>query len=43
MSITPAETPALDTLAAMTAESIARCGRDDNDLIAALAVAIDAG
>ena len=29
-----ADTPVLDTLAAMTAESIARCGLDPNSLVA---------
>ncbi len=39
------ETPVLDTLAAMTAESIARCGLDDKSLLAArlaALVAVDA-
>ena len=39
------DTPVLDTLAAMTAESLARCGLDDNSLIAAriaALVAVDA-
>lgn len=42
MSTTPSETPVLDTLAAMTAESIARCGLDDNGLIAARIAALAA-
>lgn len=40
-----ADTPVLDTLAAMTAESIARCGLDPNSLVAArlaALVAVDA-
>ena len=45
MAASPSETPVLDTLAAMTAESIARSGLDANSLlvarIAAL-VAVDA-
>jgi alkylhydroperoxidase/carboxymuconolactone decarboxylase family protein YurZ len=39
------DTPVLDTLAAMTAESLARCGLDDNSLLTArlaALVAIDA-
>ena len=45
--MTPAasETPVLDTLAAMTAESVARCGLDANALLAAriaALVAVDA-
>ena len=39
------ETPVLDTLAAMTAESVARCGLDPNSLLAAriaALVAVDA-
>jgi alkylhydroperoxidase/carboxymuconolactone decarboxylase family protein YurZ len=43
--MTDSDTPVLDTLAAMTAESVARCGLDENSLliarIAAL-VAVDA-
>jgi len=42
MSTTPSETPVLDTLAAMTAESIARCGLDDNGLIAVRIAALAA-
>ncbi len=42
MSTTPSETPVLDTLAAMTAESIARCGLDDNGLVAARIAALAA-
>ena len=42
MSATPSEAPVLDTLAAMTAESIARCGLDDNGLIAARIAALAA-
>ena len=45
MAATPSETPVLDTLAAMTAESIARCGLDANSLLAAriaALVAVDA-
>jgi alkylhydroperoxidase/carboxymuconolactone decarboxylase family protein YurZ len=34
--------PLLDTLAAMTAESVARCGLDDNSLIAARIAALAA-
>lgn len=45
MNNATSDTPVLDTLAAMTAESIARCGLDENSLltarIAAL-VAVDA-
>jgi alkylhydroperoxidase/carboxymuconolactone decarboxylase family protein YurZ len=40
-----AETPVLDTLAAMTAESLARCDLDENSLLAvriAALVAVDA-
>ena len=36
------ETPVLDTLAAMTAESVARCGLDENSLIAARLAALAA-
>jgi len=42
MSATPSKTPVLDTLAAMTAESIARCGLDDNGLVAARIAALAA-
>jgi len=45
MTDTSADTPVLDTLAAMTAESVARCGLDANGLIAArlaALVAVDA-
>jgi alkylhydroperoxidase/carboxymuconolactone decarboxylase family protein YurZ len=45
MSSVPSETPVLDTLAAMTAESVARCGLDANSLLAAriaALVAVDA-
>jgi len=45
MADEPSEVPVLDTLAAMTAESIARCGLDANSLIAAriaALVAVDA-
>jgi alkylhydroperoxidase/carboxymuconolactone decarboxylase family protein YurZ len=45
MSHTSTETPVLDTLVAMTAESIARCELDDNSLLAArlaALVAVDA-
>jgi alkylhydroperoxidase/carboxymuconolactone decarboxylase family protein YurZ len=41
----PSENPVLDTLAAMTAESVARCGLDANALVAAriaALVAVDA-
>ena len=38
----PPENPVLDTLAAMTAESLARCGLDDNSLIAARIAALAA-
>ncbi len=38
----PSENPVLDTLAAMTAESLARCGLDDNSLIAARIAALAA-
>jgi len=43
--MTDSETPVLDTLAAMTAESLARCGLDENSLITArlaALVAVDA-
>jgi len=45
MNSVPSETPVLDTLAAMTAESVARCGLDANSLLAvriAALVAVDA-
>jgi len=45
MAAEPSEAPVLDTLAAMTAESVARCGLDANSLIAAriaALVAVDA-
>ena len=45
MSGASSETPVLDTLAAMTAESIARCGLDANSLVTArlaALVAVDA-
>jgi len=45
MSDVPSENPVLDTLAAMTAESVARCGLDANALVAAriaALVAVDA-
>ena len=45
MSDVPSETPVLDTLAAMTAESVARCELDANALVAAriaALVAVDA-
>jgi alkylhydroperoxidase/carboxymuconolactone decarboxylase family protein YurZ len=45
MSDSSSPTPVLDTLAAMTAESLARCGLDDNSLLAvriAALAAIDA-
>ena len=45
MSTVPSETPVLDTLAAMTAESVARCELDANSLLAAriaALVAVDA-
>lgn len=40
MSATSPETPVLDTLVAMTAESIARCGLDANSLVAARIAAL---
>jgi len=43
--MTDSETPVLDTLAAITAESLARCGLDENSLITArlaALVAVDA-
>jgi alkylhydroperoxidase/carboxymuconolactone decarboxylase family protein YurZ len=45
MATGPSETPVLDTLAAMTAESVARTGLDANSLLAvriAALVAVDA-
>ena len=45
MTGTPSATHVLDTLAAMTTESVARCGLDDNSLLAAriaALVAVDA-
>ena len=45
MPETPSETPVLDTLLAMTAESVARCGLDENSLLSvriAALVAVDA-
>jgi alkylhydroperoxidase/carboxymuconolactone decarboxylase family protein YurZ len=45
MNPAPSETRVLDTLAAMTAESVARCGLDANSLLAvriAALVAVDA-
>jgi alkylhydroperoxidase/carboxymuconolactone decarboxylase family protein YurZ len=45
MSAESSETPVLDTLAAMTAESVARCALDPNSLLAAriaALVAVDA-
>ena len=42
MPAAPSENPVLDTLAAMTAESLARCGLDDNSLIAARIAALAA-
>ena len=45
MNSVPSETPVLDTLSAMTAESVARCGLDANSLLAvriAALVAVDA-
>jgi alkylhydroperoxidase/carboxymuconolactone decarboxylase family protein YurZ len=42
MSATPSETPVLDTLAAMTAESVARCGLDPNSLLVARIAALAA-
>jgi len=38
----PSENPVLDTIVAMTAESIARCGLDDNSLITARIAALAA-
>ena len=42
MSTVPSETPVLDTLAAMTAESVGRCGLDPNSLLAARIAALAA-
>ena len=45
MSHAPSDSPVLDTLAAMTAESVVRCGLDANSLVAAriaALVAVDA-
>ena len=42
MTDAPSETPVLDTLAAMTAESVARCGLDANSLLAARIAALAA-
>ena len=42
MSTVPSETPVVDTLVAMTAESIARCDLDPNSLIAARIAALAA-
>jgi len=45
MANASSDTPVLDTLAAMTAESVARCGLDDNSYLAvriAALVAVDA-
>jgi alkylhydroperoxidase/carboxymuconolactone decarboxylase family protein YurZ len=45
MNSVPSENPVLETLAAMTAESVARCGLDANSLLAvriAALVAVDA-
>ena len=42
MSDLSSATPVLDTIAAMTAESVARCGLDDNSLIAARIAALAA-
>src|SRR4051794_9783001 len=38
----PSDTPVLDTLLAMTAESVARCGLDDNALVSARIAALAA-
>jgi len=40
MSPVPSENPVLDTLAAMTAESVARCDLDANSLLAARIAAL---
>jgi len=45
MNYAPSDSPVLDTLAAMTAESVVRCGLDANSLVAAriaALVAVDA-
>ena len=42
MAVTSSENPVLDTLAAMTAESLARCGLDPNSLVAARIAALAA-
>jgi alkylhydroperoxidase/carboxymuconolactone decarboxylase family protein YurZ len=42
MASTPSENPVLDTLAAMTAESLARCGLDQNSLLAVRIAALAA-
>jgi alkylhydroperoxidase/carboxymuconolactone decarboxylase family protein YurZ len=45
MADTPSETPVLETLAAINAESVARCGLEGNSLLAvriAALVAVDA-
>ena len=42
MTDAPSETPVLDTLAAMTAESLARCSLDPNSLLAARIAALAA-
>jgi alkylhydroperoxidase/carboxymuconolactone decarboxylase family protein YurZ len=42
MAAASSETPVLDTLVAMTAESIARCELDDNSLLAARIAALAA-
>jgi hypothetical protein len=42
MASAPSETPVLDTLAAMTAESVARCDLDANSLMAARIAALAA-
>src|SRR4051794_15410864 len=42
MAALPSETPVLDTLAAMTAESMARCNLDANSLLAARIAALAA-
>jgi alkylhydroperoxidase/carboxymuconolactone decarboxylase family protein YurZ len=42
MAAVPSDSPVLDTLAAMTAESVARCTLDDNSLLAARIAALAA-
>jgi alkylhydroperoxidase/carboxymuconolactone decarboxylase family protein YurZ len=42
MTDTPATTPVLDTLIAMTGESLARCGLDQNSLLVARIAALAA-